>query len=162
MPSRPRFDATDDPPIAIRDSPIHGRGGFASARIPPRTLLIEYAGARISADEAKARASVLDEHGHVPHTFLFAVDDAWVVDAGVGGNDARWLNHSCAPNCDAIVEGGRIWIETLRTIEPGEELTYDYELVLDEPHTKAAKARYPCRCGAPTCRGTMLARRRRR
>jgi SET domain-containing protein len=161
MPPRPRYDATDDPPLTIRDSPIHGRGGFATARIPAGTLLIEYAGERIGAAEARRRAAAHAGDAHAPHTFVFAIDDDWAVDAGVGGNDARWLNHSCAPNCDAIVEDGRIWIETARVVAPGEELTYDYQLALDEPHTAAAKARYPCRCGAATCRGTMLAHRRR-
>lgn len=160
MPRRPRFDATADPPLEIRDSPIHGRGGFATARIPAGTLLIEYAGERIDAAEARRRAAAHAGAAGAPHTFVFAIDDDWAVDAGVGGNDGRWLNHSCAPNCDAIVEDGRIWIETLRDVARGEELTYDYALVLDEPHTAAARARFPCRCGAATCRGTMLRRRR--
>jgi len=78
----------------------------------------------------------------------------------VGGNDARFINHSCAPNCDAVAEHGRIWIETIRDIVPGEELAYDYAYVLEERHTTAAKRRFPCHCGAPTCRGTILARKR--
>ena len=83
-----------------------------------------------------------------------------MVDAGVGGNDARWINHSCDPNCDAVVEGGKIWIETIRDVEPGEELAYDYALALPTRHTPAQKRRFPCRCGARTCRGTMLTRKR--
>jgi SET domain-containing protein len=83
-----------------------------------------------------------------------------VIDAGVGGNDARWINHSCDPNCDAVVEDGRIWIETIRDVAPGEELAYDYALALPTRHTPAAKRRFPCRCGAAACRGTMLARKR--
>jgi SET domain-containing protein len=94
------------------------------------------------------------------HTYLFAIDDAVVVDAAVGGNAARYLNHSCAPNCDAVIEDGRIWLETVHDIEPGEELVYDYAYVLAERHTPAAKRRYPCGCGAVTCRGTILARKR--
>ena len=90
------------------------------------------------------------------HTFLFAIDDEVVVDAGVNGNAARWLNHSCAPNCDVVVDGRRLWIETIHDIEPGEELVYDYAYVLEERHTPAAKKKYPCHCGAITCRGTIL------
>ena len=80
-----------------------------------------------------------------------------VVDAAVGGNEARFINHSCDPNCDAVIDDGRIWIETIRDVEPGEELAYDYAYVLEERHTPAAKRRYPCTCGARNCRGTILA-----
>jgi SET domain-containing protein len=83
-----------------------------------------------------------------------------VIDAAVGGNEARFLNHSCAPNCDAVIEEGRIWIETIQDIEPGEELVYDYAYTLAERHTPAAKRRYPCSCGAVVCRGTILAKKR--
>lgn len=145
-------------PFEIRHSGIHGRGAFATRAIAPGTRLIEYAGERITPAEAEARHP---EREGVPHvTYLFAIDDAVVVDASVGGNDARFFNHSCAPNCDAVVEDGRIWLETLHDIEPGEELVYDYAYVLPGRHTPAAKRRYPCRCGAATCRGTILARKR--
>jgi SET domain-containing protein len=83
-----------------------------------------------------------------------------VIDAAVDGNEARFINHSCAPNCDAVIEDGRIWIETIRDVAPGEELAYDYAYVLEERHTPAAKRRFPCHCGAPTCRGTILAKKR--
>jgi len=145
-------------PFEIRDSPMHGRGAFATRWVPAGTRLIEYAGERITPAEAERR----DPEGSPPphHTFLFAIDDDVVIDAGVGGNAARWINHSCDPNCDAVIEGGRIWIETVRDVAPGEELAYDYQYVLPERHTPAAKRRYPCRCGAATCRGTMLAKKR--
>ena len=83
-----------------------------------------------------------------------------VIDAAVGGNAARWINHSCAPNCDAVIEDGRIWIETIRAVAPGEELAYDYQYVLEERHTPAAKRRFPCSCGARRCRGTLLTSKR--
>jgi len=83
-----------------------------------------------------------------------------VVDAEVVGNEARWINHSCDPNCDAVIDDARIWIETIRDIEIGEELAYDYSLQLVERHTAAAKRRFPCNCGAQKCRGTMLSRKR--
>lgn len=144
-------------PFEIRPSPIQGLGAFATRAIPAGTRLVEYAGARLTPAAAEAR---YPDDGARHHTYLFAIDDAVVVDAAVGGNEARFLNHSCAPNCDAVVEDGRIWLETVHDIEPGEELVYDYAYVLAERHTPAAKRRYPCRCGAVTCRGTILARKR--
>jgi len=83
-----------------------------------------------------------------------------VIDAAVDGNDARFINHSCDPNCDAVIDEGRIWIETIRDVEPGEELAYDYAYVLEERHSPAAKRRFPCHCGASICRGTILAKKR--
>ena len=137
---------------------MHGRGAFATRPIAAGTRLIEYAGERITPAEADRR----DPDGaSVPHhTFLFAIDDDVVIDAGVGGNDARWINHSCDPNCDAVIEDGRIWIEAIRDIAPGAELAYDYAYVLPERHSPAAKRRYPCSCGAASCRGTILAKKR--
>ncbi|MDX2183976.1 MAG: SET domain-containing protein-lysine N-methyltransferase [Gemmatimonadaceae bacterium] len=145
-------------PFDMRDSPIHGRGAFARRAIPAGTRLIEYAGRRRTPAEAEALYPDDDTAG--PHTFLFAIDDDIIVDAGVDGNEARWLNHSCDPNCDVVVEDQRLWIETVRDVRRGEELTYDYQMVLKTRHTPAAKKRFPCACGAATCRGTMLARKR--
>ncbi len=145
-------------PFEIRASPIHGLGAFAIVAIPAGTRLIEYAGERITPAEADARYPEVPGEPH--RTYLFAIDEDVVVDASVGGNDARFFNHSCAPNCDAVVEDGRIWLDTIHDIEPGEELVYDYAYVLAERHTPAAKRRYPCRCGAITCRGTILAKKR--
>ena len=146
------------PPFAVRRSPIHGVGAFATRRIPAGTRLIEYAGARLTPDEADERYP--DTPGTEHHTFLFAIDDDIVIDAAVDGNDARWINHSCDPNCDAVVEDGRIWIETIRDVAPGEELAYDYSYVLEDRHSPAARRRFPCRCGAEGCRGTLLAKKR--
>lgn len=145
-------------PFEIRRSPVQGLGGFATRHIPAGTRLIEYAGERITPSESDARYPDLPGARH--HTYLFAIDDAVVVDASVNGTEARFINHSCAPNCDAVIEDGRIWIETLHDIEPGEELVYDYAYILAERHTPAAKRRYPCHCGAITCRGTILGRKR--
>ena len=142
----------------IRPSQIHGLGAFATRRIPKGTRIIEYAGARITPDEMHARYPDVDGVPH--HTNLFAIDDDIVIDANVDGNDARFINHSCDPNCDAVVEDERIWIEAIRDIATGEELAYDYAFELEERHTLAAKRRYPCNCGARKCRGTMLVRKR--
>lgn len=145
-------------PFEVRRSPIQGRGAFAIRRIRAGTRLVEYTGERLTPAQADARYP--DAPGTRHHTFLFAIDDAVVIDAAVGGNAARWINHSCDPNCDAVIEDGRIWIEAIRDIEPGEELAYDYAYVLPERHTPAAKRRFPCNCGSSRCRGTLLTRKR--
>ncbi len=149
---------TSDLPFEIRESPIQGMGAFATRCIPAGTRLIEYAGERLTPEEADKRYP--DESGERHHTYLFAIDDDVVIDAAVGGNAARFINHSCDPNCDAVIDDGRIWIETIRDILPGEELAYDYAYVLEERHTPAAKRRFPCHCGSSNCRGTILAKRR--
>ena len=148
----------DEPPFEIRASPMQGSGAFATRFIPRGYRLIEYAGARLTPAEADAKYP--DVAGERHHTFLFAIDDEVVIDAAVDGNEARFINHSCDPNCDAIIEDGRIWIETIRDVQVGEELAYDYAYVLEERHTPAAKRRFPCHCGSANCRGTILAKKR--
>ncbi len=140
--------------FAVRRSPIHGRGVFALRHIPKHTRLIEYKGERISQEEADRRYA--KEHENSPHTMLFEVNDKTVIDATRRGNSARWINHSCSPNCEIEDENERIFIQTRRDIRPGEELTYDYNLQIGEPHTPAAKRAHACFCGARGCRGTML------
>jgi uncharacterized protein len=147
-------------PFIIRPSPIQGRGAFATEPIVRGTRIIEYTGERMTPDEADRRYPDDADGGGRHHTYLFAIDDDVVIDAAVGGNEARFINHSCDPNCDAVIDDKRIFIESIRDIEPGEELTYDYAYVLDERHTPAAKRKYPCTCGASRCRGTILARKR--
>lgn len=142
----------------IRPSPVQGLGVFATQPISAGVRLIEYAGERLSPSEADARYP--DDEAERHHTYLFAIDYDMVIDAAVDGNDARFINHSCNPNCDAVVEDGRIWIESIRDIKPGEELAYDYAYILDERHTPAAKRRFPCHCGSLNCRGTILAKKR--
>ncbi len=144
--------------LSLRSSGIHGKGIFAREWIPAGTRLIEYRGERITTAEADARYP--DEAGVAHHTFLFAIDDDIVIDAAFRGNMARWINHSCEPNCDAVIDDARVYIESVHDIAPGEELTYDYNFILEERHSPAAKRRYPCICGAPDCRGTILAKKR--
>ncbi len=145
-------------PFEVRASPIQGYGGFATRVITSGTRVVEYAGQHLTPAESDARYPD-DEVGR-HHTYLFAIDDDVVVDAAVDGNEARFINHSCDPNCDAVIDQGRIWIEAIRDIEPGEELAYDYAYVLKERHTPAAKRRFPCSCGSLKCRGTILAKKR--
>lgn len=146
-------------PFEVRRSGIQGLGVFATRKIPKGTRLIEYTGERLTDAESDARYPEDDESGN-HHTFLFSIGDDVVIDAAVDGNDARWINHSCDPNCDAVIDDGRLWIETIRDVKRGEELAYDYAYELEERHTPAAKRRYPCHCSATTCRGTILAKKR--
>jgi uncharacterized protein len=145
--------------IQTRLSGVHGKGMFAVASIAEGQTLIEYVGEIINWKEALRR------HPHDPkdpnHTFYFSLDDGNCIDAKVGGNSSRWINHSCNPNCEADETDGRVFIKALRNIKPGEELFYDYGLVIDAPYTKKLKADYPCWCGAKACRGTLLAPKRR-
>lgn len=143
-------------PYVVRNSPIHGRGVFATRTIAKGTDIIEYRGRRISVEEAD---ELPDSDPSNPfHTFLFELNDGRVIDAGVRGNAARWINHSCQPNCKPYEDDdGRVIIAAKRTIRAGEELAYDYSLNVPGRRTARLAANYACRCGAPRCRGTMLA-----
>lgn len=143
------------PLFELRSSPIQGTGAFAVTRIPKGTRIIEYVGEKISNREADRRYD--DETMSRHHTFLFTLNDRYVVDAAVGGNESRFINHSCAPNCEAVIERGHIYIEALADIERGTELAYDYAYERSDDHTQDDEALYVCRCGAPSCRGTILA-----
>jgi SET domain-containing protein len=143
------------PLFEIRDSPIAGKGAFALQPIPAWTRLIEYTGERVSHEVADARYEEEESAGNT-HTVLFSVDDKTVIDAGVNGNDARFFNHSCGPNCQSRIIRKRVYLETIRAIKPGEELTYDYEIPNEGESEEAARRKWPCHCGAPNCRGTLL------
>src|SRR5687767_7754455 len=143
------------PLFEIRESPIAGKGAFALQPIPAWTRLIEYTGERVSHEVADARYEEEESAGNT-HTVLFTVDDKTVIDAGVGGNDARFFNHSCAPNCQSRIIRKRVYLETIRDIKPGEELTYDYEIPNEGEDAETARRKWPCHCGAPNCRGTLL------
>ncbi len=142
------------PIVEIRDSRIHGRGVYATAAIPSGKRIIEYRGERISHAEANRRYDIAISH--TGHTFLFVASPRTVIDGGVNGNDARFINHSCDPNCETIVERSRVFVHAARDISPGEELWYDYRLTWESTDTPAELALYACRCGARACRGTML------
>lgn len=137
--------------LEVRPSHVHGRGVFARKFIRKGRRIIEYTGRRILWKDVP---NDIDD----PHTFLFGLDDGiHVIDPAVGGNDARWINHSCNPNCEAIEEEDeRVFIYALRDLQPGEELFYDYQLEVDEPVTEQLKRESACFCGVANCRGTML------
>jgi SET domain-containing protein len=143
----------------VRKSPVHGNGVFATRAIEAGERIIEYRGERIDWDEAILRAD--QRGGPINHTFYFSLHDGRVIDGGSRGNDARWINHACSPNCEAYEEDGRVYIHALYDIEAGEELNYNYALIYDERHTPALKRLFACRCGTPGCTGTMLAPKRR-
>lgn len=140
--------------LQLRNSSIHGKGVFAREFIPAGSRIVEYAGEKISEEEGDRRYPYDPD---VPyHTFLFKLDDDLLVDGGSRGNVSRWINHSCDPNCESVIEDGKIFVEAKRDIPEGTELTYDYHFVVPERHTPAVKKRYPCICGSDACRGTML------
>ena len=139
----------------MRRSTIHGRGVFARAPIAAGEPILDYRGEVIGWPEANRRyQQSTAEHGH---TFFFDLGDGQVIDGGRGGNSARWINHGCEPNCEAIVDGGRVVIHALHDIAEGEELLLDYQLQLDVGVEDEARASYSCSCGAASCRSTMLA-----
>lgn len=139
----------------VRSSAIHGRGVFAKKKIRKGTVIIEYKGKRSTWDDAMARPD--SDPNDSRHTFLFELNDGNVIDARVRGNASRFINHSCDPNCKTFEdEDGRVFIEARRKIRRGEELCYDYRLQYDGRLTKRERARYVCKCGAESCRGTLL------
>ena len=130
--------------IEFRTSPIHGTGGFATARIEPDTPLIEYVGERIDKAESAGRCAG-------DNRYIFHLDDTFDLDGSVDWNPARWINHSCAPNCEAQLIDGRIWIVAVRPMQPGEEITFNYSYDLEEYRD------HPCHCGTLDCVGYIVA-----
>jgi SET domain-containing protein len=152
--SLPRIESS--PLIEARNSAIHGTGVYAVKPIKKGARIIEYIGERISHAEADRRYETkgVDDG----HTFLFIASNRTVIDATDGGNDARFINHSCNPNCETVIEQSRVFVEAIRSIKPGDELGYDYQLTWDSTDEPEDLALYACRCGARKCRGTMLDR----
>jgi hypothetical protein len=142
------------PLVAVYDSPIHGRGVRAAVPIKKGSRVIEYLGERVSHAEADRRYDL--KGADDGHTFLFIAGPRVVIDAGVNGNEARFINHSCDPNCETVIENSRVFIEAIRNIRPGDELGYDYQLTWESTDDPVELQNYACRCGAKRCRGTML------
>lgn len=150
----PRVKADSGPLYEVRHSPIHGHGVFARHLIRKGTRIVEYLGERISHEKANTRYEDKDPNDN--HTFLFTVDERTVIDAAVGGNAARFINHGCDPNCESTTERRRVFIDAIRTIQPGEELNYDYSIQRDADDPANVDEIFACRCGAAGCRGSML------
>jgi SET domain-containing protein len=142
------------PLFEVRHSPIHGYGVFAARRIRKGTTVVEYLGDRVTHAQADARYEDKDPNDN--HTFLFTVDAKTVIDGGVNGNEARYINHGCDPNCESTTRNKRIFIDAIRTIQPGEELAYDYQIQRDSDDAPNVDEVFACRCGAKSCRGSML------
>lgn len=133
-----------DDRFAVKDSPIHGRGLFATQAIPAKTRIMEYVGERITRTDSLKRCQAGNH-------FIFGLDEQFAIDGGVDGNHARFINHSCSPNCEAEPADGRVYITAVRDIQPGEELSFNYGYDLADYQD------YPCRCGSPNCVGYIVA-----
>ncbi len=138
----------------VLESAVAGKGAFAIRPIRKGKRIIEYTGERISHPVADARYD--DESMQEHHTFLFSVTSRTVIDASRGGNEARFINHSCDPNCDTEIEKGRVYIYALRDIPVGEELHYDYAYERSGDETSEDERRYKCLCGTAKCRGSIM------
>ncbi len=144
--------------IEVRHSSIHGTGVFAARAIPKEKEIVYYEGKLITHTQADIEE---EDNGH---TFLFTLNDEWVIEGAINGNESRWINHSCEPNCEALLiedddgdrRKDRIVIQAMRRIRAGEELTYDYNILTEEPFTDSLRELWRCRCGAPSCRGVIL------
>ena len=145
-----------EPLYVVRNSEIHGRGVFALRRIRKGTRILEYTGERISNKEADRRYD--DDNMKRHHTFLFTLDSKTCIDGSIktGGGDASFINHSCEPNCEAVITGRKIFIHALHTIEPGTELAYDYQYERTGENDAKLEKFYVCKCGAPNCRGSIM------
>lgn len=131
----------------VRDSHIHGMGVFATATIPAGTRVFEYTGEHISREEENRRELENDKTGV---TYIYQLNDHESIDGAKGGNDSRYVNHSCDPNVEGVIEESHIYYVTKRDIKAGEELYIDYAFDADDPAE-------PCHCGSPHCRGVMNA-----
>lgn len=140
-----RSTRNHNPWVHAAPSPIQGQGLFARTLIPTDTLFVEYAGPRLSVREGKRLA----EEGNV---FLFRANRREFIDGSVAWNLARFANHSCVPNAQALGASGGIWLRALRDIPKGEEITYDYGYSFRDEPTR-------CGCGSARCHGRIVAAR---
>jgi hypothetical protein len=140
--------------LEVRKSAVHGTGVYAKRPIAKGRRIIEYTGRIVPWKKASEQADG-------PHTFLFGLTNGRdVIDPDVDGNEARWINHSCDPNCEAIEEGNRVFIYALKAVKQGDELFYDYGLEVDQPRTLELEEEYRCFCGTARCRGTLLGKKK--
>lgn len=140
--------------VSVRRSPVHGKGLFAIQQLRAGERVLEYKGELTSWRNALRRHR---RHGVAGHTFLFGLSDGRVIDGSRGGNSARWINHACTPNCEAVEDGGRIFIDALDTIAAGQELFIDYLLTVGDLLDEDVRRQYACQCRAASCRGSMIA-----
>ena len=130
--------------LLFNTSPIHGTGGFAKTAIRKGTRILEYLGEKITKSESLSRCEQ-------NNAYIFTLNDQQDLDGNVPWNPARFINHSCAPNCEAEKDDDRIWVIAIRDIQAGEEITFNYGYDLVDYKDS------PCLCGAPNCVGYMVA-----
>ena len=143
-------------PFVVRSSSIHGRGAFATRFIAAGSRVAEYAGERITKAESLRRFEERQRNGEPPCDYTFGLDSETEIDGLSGGNGTAFINHSCDPNCIFVRDGKRVFVDARRDIPERTELLLDYKLTFDEPVPEERLSEFACRCGAPTCRGTML------
>ncbi len=140
----------------VQGSGIHGTGVFAKRPIPKGTRVLEYEGHRLTKTTLLEEA----ERGERLLTYVLNLDADTAIDGAQNGNDARFINHSCAPNCEVYIFDGIPYIYAMQDIPTEAELTFDYKLQsANAQRISRTRSRevFPCHCGAPTCRGTLVA-----
>ena len=142
------------PLYVVRRSDVHGQGAFAARHIRRGQVIDEYTGDRITYAEADERYKLRDVSDN--HTFLYTLDEDTVIDANVGGNDSRFLNHKCDANCAPRIREGRLFFVATRAIRVGEEIGFAYHIAREDDDPETVDEIYACRCGSAKCRGTML------
>jgi SET domain-containing protein len=130
--------------LVFKESPIHGLGGFAKREVSKGTRIIEYVGEKIDKQESVRRCQANNQ-------FIFALNEREDLDGNVGWNPARFINHSCAANCEIEWDGSHLWIVAIRNIKEGEEITFNYGYDLVDYRD------YPCACGSTECVGFIVA-----
>lgn len=149
-------DNRDERLYEVRASKIHNKGVYATKEIPKGTYIIEYKGEKITKEEAERRLDeTLKRHKKNPEenaaVYIFELNDEYDLDGDIPDNDAKYINHSCDPNCDFEIKEDRIWLYAIKDIKKGEELTYNYGFDFDEEY-----ADHPCKCGSKNCVGYIL------
>lgn len=146
--------STTSPYIIVRNSKIHGSGVFAKKDIPADTRIIEYVGEKITKKESERRAEIVLHASKNDRTkgavYIFTLNKRYDIDGNVDYNTARFINHSCSPNCEAHLIHGHIWIVSLKDIKKGEEIAYNYGYGIDDYED------HPCCCGSRDCVGYIL------
>ena len=138
----------------VRNSKIHGKGIFAKIDIPKNSKVIEYVGEKVTKKESDRRFEQTLEKSEKDNSkgevYLFELDDEYDIDGDISWNTAKWINHSCEPNCETEIEGDKIWIVSTKDIKKGEEICYNYGFGWEEHED------YPCKCGTSKCVGYIL------
>lgn len=150
---------SSEPYWALKNSGIHNTGMFANRNIPKGTAIIEYVGERISKKESNKRCLEWEEKARKKGeglVYIFDLNRKWDLDGNVEDNPAKFINHSCQENCEAVNDDDHIWIYSKKDIKKGDELSFDYGYNLEHFMD------HPCRCGSDNCCGYIVAKENRR